>query len=446
MAALTFEHSAAEAQPTVSMKTKTTKGHELTRIEESFCLQFFCLLFSVASCCASDWPQFLGPTRDGVYHGSDLGRAWPKDGPPLVWQTKIGQGFSGPVVASGKLILFHRLEDKETVECLDALTGKPLWSYDYSTHYRDDFGFDEGPRATPVMADGRVYTFGAEGALNCLELATGKKFWSVDAKTEFHAAKGFFGIASSPLIQGKALLLNPGGRDGAGIVAFDKDTGKILWKATEDEASYSSPVAASIEGREYAFFLTRAHLVATEPASGKIFFEFPFRPPIHSSVTAATPLIIGDLIFLSASYDAGAVLLRFKEGSPEKMWSGKDILSNHYATSVHHKDFLYGLHGRTDPGLEPPSLRCVELQTGKVRWQQDGFPAATITLAGEELLILTERGELIRAPASPSGFKPSARAQVLSAQVRAHPALANGLFYARSKDKLVCVDLRHVER
>src|SRR5258706_7119248 len=391
---------------------------------------------------ASDWPQFLGPTRNVVYAGSDLATTWPKEGPPQLWQKRVGQGFSGPVVASGKLILFHRLDDKETVESLDAKTGKANWSFDYPTSYRDDFGFDEGPRATPAIADGRVYTYGAEGALHCLDFVTGTNIWTINAKTEFHAPKGFFGIACSPLIEGNAVLLMVGGRGGTGIVAFDKVNGKILWKATDDEASYSSPIAATINNRRYGFCLTRAGLVATDPPTGRIVFQFPFRPPIGSSVSAATPLIIDDLIFLSASYGAGAVLLKFKETGPEKMWSSDEALSNHYATSLHLNDFLYGIHGRTDPGFEPPaSLRCIELKTGKSLWGKDAFGAATIILASDQLLILTERGELIRAPASPDGFKPNARAQILPSQVRAHPALADGLFYARSKDKLVCLDL-----
>jgi outer membrane protein assembly factor BamB len=401
------------------------------------------LLFSTLRLCvhASDWPQFLGPARNGVYSGADLADSWPKDGPPIVWQKPVGEGFSGPVVVAGKLILFHRLNNRETIECLDAKTGKPLWTNSYATSYRDDFGFDEGPRATPAISDDRVYTFGAEGMLTCLDLITGTNLWSVNAKKDFRAAKGFFGIASSPLIEGPAILMIIGGKEGAGIVAFDKTNGKVLWKTTSDEASYSSPVAATLHGRRTALFLTRSELVATDPISGKIWFQFPFQPPIHSSVSAATPLVIDDSIFLSASYDTGAVMLKVKGKRPEKLWSGEDILSNHYATSVHYHGFLYGLHGRTDPGLEPPSLRCVEALTGKVRWKKD-LTAATITLAGDQLLIMTERGELIRAPASPEPFKPNARAQILSSQVRAHPALADGFFYARSKDKLICLDLR----
>jgi len=404
--------------------------------------QFVALMLTATSH-AGDWPQFLGPARNGVYAGGELAEAWPKDGPPIVWQKQVGQGFSGPVVAARKLILFHRLNDRETVECLEAATGKSIWSFDYPTAYRDDFGFDEGPRATPAIAEGRVYTFGAEGVLCCLDLATGKKLWTVNAKTDFHAPKGFFGFACSPLVEGECVLVMVGGPDGAGIVSFNKADGKVLWKATDDEASYSSPVAATVNGRRYAFFLTRGGLAAADPVSGKIGFQFPFRPPIRTSVSAATPLVVEDSVFISTAYGTGALLLRIKEAGPEKVWSADGVLSNHYATSVHHNGYLYGIHGRTDPGFEPPaSLRCVELMAGEVKWRQESFGAATITLAGNQLLILTEKGELIRAPASPDGFKPSARAQVVPTQVRAHPALADGFFYARSKDKLVCLDLR----
>ena len=315
---------------------------------------------------ASDWPQFLGATRNGVCPDG-LTNAWPKNGPPTVWQKKVGQGFSGPVLSSGKLILFHRVEDKETVECLDALTGASLWTFAYPTAYRDDFGFDEGPRATPAISDGRVYTYGAEGVLNSLDFSTGKKVWTVNAKTEFHAAKGFFGIACSPLVEGNSVLLIVGGRDGAGIVAFDKTNGKILWKTSNDEASYASPVTATIAGHRYALFLTRAELVAAEPSNGKVLFQFPFRPAINSSVSAAAPLVIGDTVFLSASYGAGAALLKVDGNECRKIWQSDQSLSAHYATPVHHDGYLYGINGRTDPGFEPPaSLRCIELKTGKI--------------------------------------------------------------------------------
>lgn len=408
--------------------------------------KFFLLL---AFCCfapfaggAADWPGFLGPTRDGVYAGTDLAETWPADGPAVVWRKDVGQGFSGVAVANHLLVLFHRVEDKEVVDGLDARTGAPKWSYSYPTAYHDDFGFDEGPRATPSIADGKVYTFGAEGMLVCVNLADGKMVWQVDTKKEFHQGKGFFGAACSPLVEGNAVLLDIGGPDGAGIVAFDKGTGRVLWKSTDDEAGYASPVAATIRGRRYAFFFTRAGLVAADPADGKVRFQFPWRSRSNDSVNAATPLIIDDTIFLSACYGTGAVLLRVGENGVEKIWSGDDILSNHYATSVRHGDFLYGIDGRADPGFTPaPSLRCVELKTGKVRWEEDSVGASTLILTGERLLILTEKGELIRAAASPEAYKEFARAQIMPEEARAYPALADGFLYARDKNKLFCFDL-----
>jgi len=389
--------------------------------------------------CASDWPQFLGPARNGVYTGSDLADSWPKEGPSVLWRKRIGQGFSGPAVSSAKLILFHRLDDQEIVECLDAADGKSIWTFEYPTSYRDDFGFDEGPRATPTIVGRKVFTFGAEGALHCLDFNSGKKIWSVNTKSAFQAPKGFFGMACSPLVEGNAVLLNIGGADGAGIVAFDAATGKLLWKATEDEASYSSPVAATLNDRRYAFFFNRRALVALDPSNGKVFFDFPWRPKIHASVSAAAPLVIGDQVFLSASYQTGAILLHVENNRVEKVWSADDVLSNHYATSVYHDGFLYGYDGRQESG---PNLRCVELKTGKIRWSEDRFGAGTVTLAGHRLFLLKENGELLLAPASPDSFKPIARAQILPNGVRAYPAVADGHLYARSKDTLICVDLR----
>ena len=357
--------------------------------------------------CAGDWPQFLGPTRNGVYAGADLAEVWPKEGPNIVWRKKVGQGFSGPAVSGGSLILFHRTGDKEAVECLESGSGKLLWRFDYSTGYRDDFGFDEGPRATPTIAQGEVFTFGAEGQLHCLDLQTGKKIWCVNTKAEFGAPKGFFGMVCSPLVEGNAVLLNIGGANGAGIVAFEQSTGKVRWKATDDEASYSSPVAATINGLRYAFFFTRAGLAALDPDSGRTRFEFPWRSRMNASINAATPLVVDDLVFLSASYQTGAALLRVKGNSVEKVWGADDVLSNHYATSVHDNGFLFGFDGRQEYG---ENLRCVELKTGKIRWSEDRFGAGTVTLAGKRLLALKENGELLLAPASPDGFKPVARA------------------------------------
>jgi outer membrane protein assembly factor BamB len=412
----------------------------VTHFSASWWIGLLCL--AAAKVHSADWPQFLGPTRNGVTVETNLAATWPKNGPRIAWQRKVGEGFSGPVIAGGKVVLFHRLGEREVVEALDALTGRELWKADYPTGYRDDFGFDEGPRATPAIRGGHVFTFGAEGTLSCWDMGSGKKVWGIDTKTHFKSKKGFFGMACSPLVEGNSVILNLGGTPGAGIVAFDSATGRELWRATDDEASYSSPVAATINGQRCLFVITREALVALTPA-GKTMIRHPWQPPMNASVSAAVPLVVDDLVFISASYGTGATLLRFKPDQVEKLWSTDEALSNHYATSVPHNGFLYGFHGRADPGLQADSaVRCVELKTGKVRWSEDSLKAGTILLVNDQLLVLTEKGELLRIAASPAGYRLGDRAQILPFGVRAHPALAAGLFYARSKDQLVCVDLR----
>lgn len=387
---------------------------------------------------APDWPQILGPGRNGIYTGPALAESWPAEGPRVLWKKDVGQGFSGPVVAQGRLILFHRIGNREVVESLDAKTGARQWEYGYPTAYRDDFGFDEGPRAVPVVADGIVYTFGAEGQLHAISLDSGKRLWSEDTMRTFGVAKGFFGAAGSPLIEGGKVIANVGGR-GAGIVAFEAKTGKVLWKATDDASSYSSPVGVTIGNRRLAVFLTRAGLIGLDPATGQVQFQKPWRARTAASVNAATPVVIGDLIFVSAEYGPGAGVLRVDGSTLTPLWASDEALTNHYATSVHRDGFLYGFHGRQEFG---PSFRAVELRTGKVMWSQDRFAAGSVLLAGNRLLIMRENGELILADASPEAFRPRARAQVLPATVRAFPALSDGLLYVRNERTLVCLDLR----
>ncbi len=387
---------------------------------------------------ASDWPQFLGPSRNGVYSGTSLNEKWPATGPRVVWRKQIGQGLSGPVVAGQRLILFHRVENREIVESLDAATGSPQWRHAYSTTYRDDFGFDEGPRAVPVVADGIVYTYGAEGKLHAVDLGTGKPLWNVDAMRQFEVEKGFFGAAGSPLVEGGSVIANVGGKN-AGIVAFDTKTGKVIWTATTDAASYSSGVAATILGRRYAVFLTRAGLVGLDPVNGQVQFQRPWRARQAASVNAATPIVVGNTIFVSAEYGPGAGALRFEGSKLADLWLSDEVLSNHYATSVFHEGTLYGFHGRQEFG---PVFRAVDLQSGKVLWSTGRFGAGSVTLAGNRLVIVRESGELVLAAASPKSFQQIAAAQVLPATVRAYPAISDGMLYLRNDNTLIALDLR----
>src|SRR6185503_6958467 len=224
-----------------------------------------------------------------------------------------------------------------------------------------------------------------------------------------------------------------------GIVAFDAKSGKVLWTATTDSASYSSGIGATILGRRYAVFLTRNGLVGLDPATGQVRFQRAWRARQAASVNAATPVIHGDSIFLSAEYGPGAGVLKLDGSTLTDVWTSNDVLSNHYATSVYAGGYLYGFHGRQEFGQ---SFRAVEFQTGKVRWSQDRFGAGSVTLAGNRLLILRENGEMVLAAATPDGFKPIARAQILPATVRAFPAIADGMLYVRNDDTLIGLDLR----
>jgi outer membrane protein assembly factor BamB len=387
---------------------------------------------------AIDWPQFLGPDRNGTYTGPPLSETWGGSGPKVVWRKQVGQAFAGPAVVQGRVLLFHRVGNEEVLESLDAKTGAPAWRYAYPTTYRDDFGFDEGPRAVPVVADGVIYTFGAQGQLHAVDFAKGTRLWSEDTMKRFNVPKAYFGAGGSPLVEGGRVIANIGG-DKAGIVAFEAKTGKVAWTATDDDASYSSGMLATIAGRRSAIFLTRDNLIGLDPATGAIHFQRRWRARIAASVNAATPLVVGDSIFVSAEYGPGAGVLRVDGSKLVDVWASDEVLSNHYATSVYRDGYLYGYHGRQEFG---PSLRAVEFKTGTVKWSLDQFRAGSITMAGDKLLVIRESGEMLLAPASPQGFKPVARAQILPGVVRPLPAIADGFVYVRNENTLVCLDLR----
>lgn len=390
------------------------------------------IVLTATAAWAADWPDFRGPSRDGASPESVA--EFPAGGPERLWERQVGAGFANPVVANGRVLLFHRQGAKEVVEALEATTGKTIWKSEYATTYRDSFGFDPGPRASPVVAGGQVYTFGAEGTLGCRRFADGAVLWQTDTHKEFGVKQNWFGAGATPLVEGSRLLLNVGGSDGAGIVAFDRDTGKVLWKSTDQGASYASAVMADIAGARRAVFFTREGLVVLSPSDGQVVFQRRWRARSNASVNAATPIIANNQIFLSSSYGVGALALDFSDGlEPREMWSGEDSLTNHYASAVLAEGVLYGYHGRQEQGQ---SLRAIEMKTGKVLWEERGFGAGSVTLAGGRLLLLREDGELVLAEATGERFKVISRSQVFSGLTRAYPALSNGVLYARDESTL----------
>lgn len=387
---------------------------------------------------AADWPQLLGPNRDGHSPETGLLRTWPKDGPTVVWKKDAGRGWAGPAVAGERLILFHRVGDEEVVECLEPATGKQTWKSAYRTRYVDDFNFDDGPRATPLIAEHRVFTLGADGDLRAWDLESGKAMWDRNIIKEYRVPKGFFGAATSPILADGKLLINVGVK-GASVVAFDPASGKEIWKAGDDGVSYSSPVVGKFGGEELAIFFTRQGLLALVPKTGEMRYQYPWRPRINASVNAATPIVADNRVYLSCSYSTGAVVLEAKKGKLEEVWQGDNIISNHYNTPVLVKGFLYGIDGRQEGGQA--QLRCVDWNTGKVKWSKEAFGCAALIAADGLLIACPENGDVVLIEPSSDSYKELARASVLGSPVRALPALSGGRLFVRGGKKLVALQV-----
>jgi outer membrane protein assembly factor BamB len=387
---------------------------------------------------AADWPQFLGPQRNSTSTETGLLQTWDAKGPPVLWQKEVGEGYSAPVVAGERLILFHRVGDEEIVECLDAASGKEMWKHREATNYSDPLGKGDGPRSTPLIAGERVYTLSPGGRLLCLKLADGEKVWQRRLLNDYSVPRSYFGVGTSPILEDGKLLVNVGARD-AGIVAFDKDSGKEVWKATEDGASYSSPVAATIDGARHVVFFTRQGIVSLDPAKGNVRFHKRWRSRMDASVNAATPVVLGDCLFFTACYETGAILFRAKKDGIEELWSNDRSLSCHFGTPVYHERHLYGFDGRQETGTE---FRCVEAKTGKVLWSKEGFGCGSMILAEGNLFVLSESGDLVLVECKSDKYREKARAAVLTGPCRAQMALANGRLYARDNRKLVCCNLK----
>lgn len=359
----------------------------------------------------------------------------------MLWEKSVGSGFAGPVVAGDRVIIFHREGSDMTTEAWDAKTGKPVWRTTYVTDYVDSFGFDNGPRAVPAVADGRVFTHGPEGRVTALDLKTGKELWAYDTAAALQSQPGFFGRAASPLVVDGKVIIAAGGMlesKPAGLIALEAGSGKLVWTGVDDEAGYASPVMA--DGAILAWMRNQLWLV--NPETGFALGSLPLRSGMDASVNAATPVPCGDGRWLvSAGYGVGAHLLKvraFQEPAFESVWEKQRTLDCHYSTPIFHEGHVYGFHGRQEMGQ---TLRCVELATGKVCWESPQIPGGTLLLAGDRLLVVTEQGELWVVKATPAAFDQILNAQILRSSHRSHAAFANGVLYARDNEKLVAVRL-----
>lgn len=391
---------------------------------------------------AGDWPQILGPHRDGVAENEELTATWPEEGPAVVWKASIGAGYSGPVVKGDRVVIHHRLGDKETVDAMSTSTGKIIWRTEFPSTYRGGVDPDQGPRCTPVIAGNSVFTLSAGGELHCLSLSSGRKVWSKDLVDLYDSKEGYFGIGSTPIVIGDFVLVNAGGSDRTGIIALRTNTGALAWKTGEDDASYSSPIAATIGGEDLAVFVTRMRVVAVYPKTGKEAFHFDFgkRGP---TVNAANPIVFEDRLFVTSSYGVGAQLMRVTATAAKPIWGNDETMSSQYPTPIYHDGHLYGIHGRDDIGVA--ELRCIDAETGKVKWAKTGFGMAHGILVGDEILWLKTDGKLLATKADPKTFTQTRSATIATGTTRAQPAIADGKYYfrttTRNDSQLICIEV-----
>jgi outer membrane protein assembly factor BamB len=423
----------------------------------------------------NDWISFLGPNHNAVSSETKLLTKWPESGPSLVWEMTKGKGYSSPAVQGERLILFHRLGKEEVVECLNAETGNRYWKFTYPTQFEDRYGYNNGPRASPVIDGDRVYTYGAEGTLHCLRLQTGQVFWKRALRTEFRVPQDFFGVASTPLIEGDLLIINIGAPGGPCVAGFDKRTGRLVWGSGDAWGpSYASPVPAVVQGHKRIFVFAGGDsqppmggLMSIDPATGALDFSFPWRSRSYESVNASCPVVVANQVFVSASYKTGGALLNIlPDGTHQVAWTASDF-GLHWNTPIHKDGYLYGFDGRNEPDV---SLACIELKTGKVVWRKvpeweewtdmNGrtSQASFSTFRGSLLwvdgrfLCLGELGHLLWLDLTPQGYKELARARLfLARETWGLPVLSRGLLYVmqnaqgmlhREPPRLLCYDLR----
>jgi outer membrane protein assembly factor BamB len=386
---------------------------------------------------AGDWPGWRGPEGAGISRETGIREPWPEGGLPVLWRIDVGSGFSSFAAVGARLFTMDQVSDRQRVLCLDAETGRTLWSHDLEEGFGDWQGGD-GPRATPAVKGDLVYALGARGTLAALSTLDGRPAWRLDVLEKFRAKNIQWGLSGSPVVEGGVLVV-PVGAPNAPIVAFDLESGQVAWRSGSDgqgdRAGYSTPYAITHAGsRQILAFLGRS-IVSLEPEGGKVLWRYYWRT--DWDVNAAAPIYHDGHVFISSGYDRGSALLRVpaqKGGIPEKVWESR-VLRNKFSSSVLHEGHLYG--------FDETRLKCVEMKTGEEKWKQSGFGYGSLLLVDGRLVILGDAGDLALARATPTRYVETARmARVIPGRSWTVPVLHRGILYLRNLKQAVALRIR----
>jgi outer membrane protein assembly factor BamB len=390
------------------------------------------LLMTVAGR-GEDWPCWRGAGHDGVSKESGWVDTWPQTGPTILWKANVGIGFSSFSVAGGKVYTAGNSDNTDTVYCFDAESGKVLWKHSYTSDLGDKF-FEGGTTGTPTVDGSHVYFLSRWGDLFCFDAASGKVIWSKNLHKDTGVRIPGWGFGGSVLAFENLLVLNVGE---AGM-ALDKNSGNVVWKSANKDAGYSTPLPVERSGKRLALLASEKSYLAVDLLSGKEAWRIKWLT--QYGVNAADPIVDGDRVLISSGYDKGAALLKMTDGSePQVLWKSK-IIRTQTNPGVKIGDYVYAADGDAP---DSPVLKCIEFGTGKQKWEQPDVPVGGITAADGKLIVMSQQGELMVAPASPEGFKVTSRAQVLGGKCWVVPVLANGRIYCRNaRGDVVCVDVR----
>jgi len=385
----------------------------------------------LSSAKAADWPRWRGPDLNGISQETGWSTQWPASGPKQMWRASVGIGFSSVAVSKGRVYTSGHADNTDTIFCFDAKTGTPIWKFSYAAKLDSKY-YEGGPSATPTLDGERVYTFSKRGLVLCLDAVKGSLIWSNNIMESFKADMPTWGFASSVLVDGGACFVN----GGAAGTAFHKATGKVLWSSGEEASGYSTPVPFDANGERALALCLKRDVAAVRAKDGKELWRYPWKTSYD--VNAADPIVSGGKMFVSSGYKHGCMLLNLSGGKPIRVWENKNM-RNHFNGCVLLGDFLYGFDG--DAGDAGTGLKCVVLATGEAKWTEKTGVGGLMAADGK-LIVMTERGELIVAEATPEAFKPIARAQVLGGKCWTTPVLANGQIFCRNaKGDVVSLDV-----